>query len=210
MSSESPLATFLETDKRVMFIFLCVSTLLLLFVKKSFIENETAAFEFMANRPEGSILTIRSALQYFTIPAVYLWKFLVIAFMIWVGCFMFGFRVTYEQCWRIVMASELVFYIPEIIKIGWFMVFETDPDFYRIQAFYPLSMMSFFDHATLPDRFHYPLKALNLFEIVYMATLMLGVWHFSKKPFKNAFIIVVSTYLPIFIFWLVFYMIVYD
>ena len=36
-------------------------------------------------------------------------KFLVLAFVIWVGCFMFGYRVTYEMCWRIVMASELVF-----------------------------------------------------------------------------------------------------
>jgi hypothetical protein len=209
MPAESPLTAFLETDKRTMFIFICVSTLLLLFVKKSFIENETAAFEFLANRPEGSMLAIRSALQYFSIPLIYAWKFLVLAFVIWVGCFMFGFRVTYEQCWRVVMASELVFYFPELIKIAWFTVIETDPDFYRIQAFYPLSLMSFFNHLTLPARYHYPLKALNLFEIAYMATLMLGVWHFSKRPFKNAFIIIMTTYLPIFILWLIFYIIVY-
>jgi hypothetical protein len=210
MSSESPLTSFLETDKRVMFLFICVSTLLLLFVKKTFIENETAAFEFMANRPEGSILTVRSALQYVSIPLIYAWKFLVIAFVIWVGCFMFGFRVTYEQCWRIVMASELVFYIPEIIKIVWFTAIETDPDFYRIQAFYPFSMMGFFDYLELANRYHYPLKSLNLFEIAYLAALMMGVWHFSRKPFKNAFIIILTTYLPIFILWLIFYMIVYD
>lgn len=210
MSSESPLSTFLETDKRVMFIFICVSTLLLLFIKKSFIENETAAFEFLADRPEGSVLAVRSILQYFSIPVIYMWKFLVIAFVIWVGCFMFGFRVTYEQCWRVVMASELVFYIPEIMKIVWFTVIETDPDFYRIQAFYPFSMMGFFDYHEVANRYHYPLKALNVFEIAYLAALMFGVWHFSKRPFKNAFIIILTTYLPIFILWLVFYMIVYD
>jgi hypothetical protein len=210
MSSESPITTFLETDKRVMFIFICVSTLLLLFIKKSFIENETAAFEFLADRPEGSMLAARSILQYFSIPLIYLWKFLVIAFVIWVGCFMFGFRVTYEQCWRVVMAAELVFYVPEIMKIVWFTVIETDPDFYRIQAFYPFSLMGLFDYHEIANRYHYPLKALNIFEIVYLAALMLGVWHFSKRPFKNAFIIILTTYLPIFILWLVFYMIVYD
>jgi hypothetical protein len=210
MSSESPITTFLETDKRVMFIFICVSTLLLLFIKKSFIENETAAFEFLADRPEGSVLAVRSILQYFSIPLIYLWKFLVIAFVIWVGCFMFGFRVTYEQCWRVVMAAELVFYVPEIMKIVWFTVIETDPDFYRIQAFYPFSLMGLFDYHEIANRYHYPLKALNIFEIVYLAALMLGVWHFSKRPFKNAFIIILTTYLPIFILWLVFYMIVYD
>jgi hypothetical protein len=210
MLVESPLATFLETDKRVMFIFICVSTLLLLFVKKSFIENETAAFEFLANRPEGSMLALRSALQYFSIPLIYAWKFLVIAFVIWVGCFMFGFRVTYEQCWRVVMAAELVFYFPEIGKIIWFTVIETGPDFYRIQAFYPLSLMSFFDHTTLAARYHYPLKALNLFEMAYLTALMFGVWYFSRRPFKHAFIIVLTTYLPIFILWLVFYIVVYG
>ncbi len=210
MSSESPLTTFLETDKRVMFLFICVSTLLLLFIKKSFIENETAAFEFLANKPEGSMLAIRSTLQYFSIPLIYAWKFLVIAFVVWVGCFLFGFRVTFEQCWRVVMAAELVFYFPEIIKIVWFTVIETDPDFYRIQAFYPFSMMSFFDYLTVPARYHYPLKSLNLFEIAYLAALMFGVWHFSRKPFKHAFIIVLTTYLPIFILWLIFYMVVYG
>lgn len=210
MPSESPLLAFLETDKKLMFLFICVSTLLLLFVKKSFIENETAAFEFLANTPEGSMLAIRSAFQYFSIPLIYVWKFLVIAFVVWVGCFMFGFRVTYEQCWRVVMAAELVFYLAEISKIVWFMAIETDPNFYRIQAFYPLSLMGFFDYETVSARFHYPLKSINLFEVAYLAALMFGVWHFSRRPFKNAFIIVMTTYLPIFILWLVFYIVVYN
>lgn len=210
MSSESPITTFLETDKRVMFLFICVSTLLLLFVKKSFIENETAAFEFLSNTPDGSMLAIRSTLQYFSIPLIYAWKFLVIAFVIWVGCFMFGFRVTYEQCWRVVMAAELVFYVPEMSKIFWFTFIETDPDFYRIQAFYPLSLMGFFDHVSLDGRYHYPLKSLNLFELVYLAALMSGVWYFSRRPFKHAFTIILTTYLPIFVLWLIFYMVVYK
>ena len=77
---------------------LCLATLLLLFIKISFIENETAAFEFLQDRPEGSVLRIISALKYLSIPFVYLWKFTVIAFVVWVGCFMFGYRVTYAQC----------------------------------------------------------------------------------------------------------------
>lgn len=210
MNSESPLTAFLETDKRVMFIFICVSTLFLLFVKKSFIENETAAFEFLQDRPEGSVLAVRSAVQYFSIPLIYAWKFLVLAFVVWVGCFMFGFRVTYEQCWRAVMAAELVFFLAELTKIFWFMVIETDPNYYQIRAFYPLSLMGFADYLTLPDKYHYPLKALNLFEIGYLFALMTGIYHFSKKPFKNSFIIVMTTYLPVFIFWLIFYVIVHD
>jgi hypothetical protein len=108
------------------------------------------------------------------------------------------------------MAAELVFFLPEIIKIVWFTIIETVPDFYRIQAFYTFSMLGFFDYHNVAKRYLYPLKSLNIFEFAYLASLMLGVWHFSRKAFKNAFIIILTTYLPIFILWLVFYMIVYD
>lgn len=206
----SPLATFLETDKRVMFLFVCISTLLLLFVKKAFIENSTAAFEFLADRPEGTMLQVRSAIQYATIPLVYAIKFVVLSFVIWIGCFTFGLRVTYEQCWRTVAASELIFYAPEIMKIIWLMFFVPDPDFYQIKAFYPFSLMSFFDYTTLDARYHYPLRSLNIFEPAYMILLMLGIKHFSRKPFKMSATIILCTYLPIFLLWLVFYMVVYK
>ena len=106
------------------------------------IENETAAFEFLQDRPEGSILRIISALKYLSVPFVYLWKFTVIAFVVWVGCFMFGYRVTYGQCWGIVIAAEYIFFIPEVLKILWFMVVQTDPT-YTIHWFLSLVAHAF-------------------------------------------------------------------
>jgi hypothetical protein len=105
-------------------------TWLLLFVKISFIENETAAFEFLQDRPEGMVLKVISGLKYFSVPFVYLWKFTVIAFVIWVGCFMFGYRVTYIECWGVVIGAEYIFLIPEVLKIIWFMTINTDPSYH--------------------------------------------------------------------------------
>lgn len=199
-----------STDKRLLFVLICLATFLLLFIKKSFIENETAAFEFLQDRPEGMILRIISAVQFVSVPLVYLWKFTVIAFVIWVGCFTFGYRVTYSQCWQIVLVAEFIFIVPELLKIAWFLFVVRDPTLNEIHAFYPLSLMHFFDYNTIDHRYAYPLRALNFFEIAYWLLLVAAVRYHLNKRKHVAWIIVSCSYILIFFLWLGFYMIVYK
>ncbi len=210
MKEPNEAKSIFTTDKRLLFVLLCLITLLLLYIKKSFIENETAAFEFLQDRPEGAILQMISTLQFISIPIVYLWKLTVISFVIWVGCFMYGYRVSYTQCWGIVLACEFIFFVPEILKIMWFLVVETDPSYYDIGAFYPLSLMHFFDYHTIDPRWAYPLRALNLFEPLYWYALVSGVHHYARKEKKMVWFIVISSYVLIFILWLIFYVVVYK
>ena len=202
--------SFFAADKRLLFLLLCLGTFLLLYIKIVFIENETAAFEFLQDRPEGMVLKLINALKFFTIPFVYLWKFTVIAFVVWVGCFMFGYRVTYTQCWGVVIGAEYVFLIPEVAKIIWFMFVATDPNYYDIRGFYPLSLMHFFDYYEIDKRWGYPLRALNVFEIAYWFLLVEGIHYFARKDKKYVWIIVACSYVLIFFLWLLFYVIVYK
>jgi hypothetical protein len=202
--------SFFAADKRLLFILLCLITLLLLYVKITMIENETAAFEFLQDRPEGMILRTISAIKFVSVPLVYLWKFTVIAFVIWVGCFMFGYRVTYGQCWGVVIGAEYIFLIPEVLKILWFMVVETDPTYQDISAFYPLSLIHLADYDLLDKRWAYPLRALNVFEVVYWFLLVEGIHHYARKDKKYVWIIVACSYILIFFLWLLFYSIVYK
>lgn len=197
-------------DKKLLFVLLCLLTLFLLYIKKSFIENETAAFEFLQDRPEGMVLRIISTLQFISIPLVYLWKFTIIALVIWMGCFMYGYRVTYWQCWGVVIGAEFIFIIPELLKILYFLVIETDPSYWDIGSFYPFSLMHFFDYYSINKQWAYPLRALNLFEIVYWFALVSGIHHYSRKEKKIVWFIVASSYILIFFLWLVFYVIVYK
>jgi hypothetical protein len=202
--------SFFAADKRLLFILLCLITLLLLYVKITMIENETAAFEFLQDRPEGMILRTISAIKFVSIPLVYLWKFTVIAFVIWVGCFMFGYRVTYGQCWGVVIGAEYIFLIPEVLKILWFMVVDTDPTYQDISAFYPLSLIHLVDYDVLEKRWAYPLRALNVFEVVYWFLLVEGIHHYARKDKKYVWIIVSCSYILIFFLWLLFYSAVYK
>jgi hypothetical protein len=201
-------SSLFSTNKIPTFIILCLLTLLLLYIKISFIEQETAAFEFLQDRPEGTVLKIISALQFFSVPLIYLWKFTVIGFVIWVGSFMFGFRITFSQCWSVVMAAEFVFLAPEFLKIIWFMFIETDPTLPQIKAFYPFSLMNLVDSTTIAKQYAYPLKAISIFEIFYVLVLVNGVHYYAKRDKRAAWWIVSASY--ILMLWLLFYIIVYK
>jgi hypothetical protein len=210
---DHPQTSLFSADKKLTFITLCLVSVLLLYVKKFFIEYETAAFEFLQDRPEGMILKLIGGLQFFSIPFIYLWKFTVIGFVLWVGCFLFGYRITFSQCWSVVMAAEFVFVLPELIKIVWFLFVKTDPSLDEVQAFYPLSLMNFFDHHAIPKRYAYPLRALSVFEVLYVLVMVRGVNHYSFKIHKQqsaTWWIVSTSYIAIFLLWLVFYVIVYK
>jgi hypothetical protein len=209
-SNESETKSLFAADKRLLFLLLCLVTGLLLYIKISFIEYETAAFEFLQDKPEGMILNIISGLKMLSIPIIYLWKFTVIAFVIWVGCFMYGYRVTYSQCWGVVIGAEFVFLIPEVLKIVWFMTIQTDPTYDEIRAFYPFSLINLFDYYAIDRRWAYPLRALNPFEIVYWFLLVSGIHHFARKEKRIVWLIVACSYILLFILWLIFYVIVYK
>ena len=159
-------------DKRLFFILLCLITFLLLFIKKNFIESQIAAFEILEQRGEMGFYHLINALQYFSIPIVYLYKFTIIAFILWIGCFLFGYKVFYSEIWHLAMLGECIFFLAEIIKIGWFLFIQTDPDIWEVRAFYPLSLINLTDFRQVSDAWHYPLKVLNIFEVMYWIFLI--------------------------------------
>ena len=202
--------SFFSADKKLTFLLLLLLTYLVLYIKVVFIENETAAFEFLADRPEGGVLQAIAAIRFISVPLIYLWKFTVIAFVVWVGCFMWGYRVTYSQCWGIAIVSEFIFLVPELIKIFWFFFIETDPNYDQIRGFYPLSLMNLFDYSEIDTRYAYPLRALSVFEFIYWYLLVSGVHFFARKEKNIAVLIVLSSYILMFFFWLWFYTVVYK
>ena len=188
----------------------CIITFLILYLKKSFIESNIAAFEILEERGELGIWHIFNALQYFSIPVVYLYKFTVVAFILWIGCFLFGYKVYYSHLWGLAMLAETIFFVPEILKTFWFILVQSDPTIWDVRAFYPLSLMHFVNYENVNNAWHYPLKALNLFEVVYWIFLVYGVYYLSGKKLKISFFIVFSSYVFWFIAWLGYYVIIYK
>jgi len=202
--------SLLDYDKKAYFLFLCIFTFLLLYIKKEFIESNIAAFEVLESKGEMGMFNMISTLQYIGIPIVYLFKFTITAFVIWVGCFMFGYKLTYSQLWGIAAVCETIFLVPEFLKISYFFFFIGDPDYFDLRAFSPFSLLQLFDYNTIPDRWIYPLKAISLFEVIYWFLLVHAIRIMSNKKLKISYYIVFSSYVLFFLLWLVFYLIVYK
>lgn len=196
-------------NKTVLFVIICLITFAILFLKKRFIINEIPAFQFM-DTAQLAVFNIQAGIQYITIPIVYAWKFSLIAFVLWTGCFLWGYRVTYAQCWKVVMIAEMIFFVPELIKIAWFLFVDNNPTYWDVRSFYPLSLMNFFDHEAVHGRYWYPNMALNLFEIAYWIVLTYGIDFAARKKKSIANAIVFTSYVPLFLIWLWFYIQVYK
>jgi hypothetical protein len=200
----------LETDTIAYFLGLCIVTFLVLFTKKGLVENETIAFQILQEEGRFGVFQIFNTLQFLAIPLIYAYKVTIIAFVLWVGAFMFGYRITYKQMWHVALVSETIFLLPEFIKIMWFILIDRQPEITEITSFYPLSLMNLFNPDLVADNLQYPLKALNLFEIAYWFILVEAVNITANKKWLYAFAIVFTTYVPGFLFWLLYYTQVYK
>jgi hypothetical protein len=85
-----------------------------------------------------------------------------------------------------------------------------DPTYHEIRSFYPFSVIQLVDYESLDKRWAYPLRALNLAEIVYWFLLVEGIHRIARKDKKYTWIIVSCSYILLFFLWLGFYGIVYK
>lgn len=201
---------FYDLNRWLYFLLLCLATLALLLIKKTFVENETVAFEILEERGQMGLFHLISGLQYASIPVVYAYKFTIIAFVLWVGCFLFGYKVTYSNAWHVAAVSESIFLVAELLKISWFIFLAPESTIFDIKAFYPFSLMNFFDRQTMDPRWIYPLKSLNIFEIIYWVLLVNGIDYKAQKKRSIAWLIVGCSYILFFILWLAYYLIIYK
>ncbi|GAB4234817.1 MAG: hypothetical protein Tsb0034_08650 [Ekhidna sp.] len=192
-----------------MFIIICLIYIALLFVKRIFIIDTIAAFEILNERGDIWVFDLIYSVQYLSVPIFLGWKWTWTTLTLWIGSFMFGYRLHFNQLWKMVMLSEVVFFLPEITKVIWYSLFYSDPTYQDYQAFYPFSLLTLFDYTKISPQWIYPLKALNLFELLYWPVLIVGIYFLSGKKLRIAAYIVLTTYILFFLVWLLFYAMVY-
>ena len=192
-----------------MFVAISIVYITLLFLKRIFIIDSIAAFEVLNERREIWIFDILYGIQYISVPIFLAWKFTWTTLTLWIGCFMFGYRLHFNQLWKLVMLAEIWFFLPEVFKILNYTLLYNDPSYQDYVAFYPFSLINLVDYSMIAPKYHYPLKALNIFELIYWFILVVGIYFLSGKKLKTSAYIVGSTYVLFFLIWQWFYSAVY-
>ncbi|MEM6736005.1 MAG: hypothetical protein AAGC64_05375 [Bacteroidota bacterium] len=203
------LENWLSFNTLGMFIVIYMIYSALLFIKRMFIIDTIAAFEVLNERGDIWVFNVIYNVQYLSVPIFLAWKWTWTTLTLWIGCFMFGYRIHFNQLWKMVMLAEIIFFLPEIAKVIWFSLFSIDPNYNDYLAFYPFSLINFFDYSQIAPKWIYPLKSINLFEMLYWSVLILGIYFLSGKKLKISGFIVLSTYILFFFVWLGFYLLVY-
>ena len=207
---ESALKYILSIKSIILFLVLLLMAILLLWTRIQLVENETVAYQIMQEQGRFGVFQLFNSFKYMAIPFGYILKLSMVSFILWTGAFMFGYKISFSQMFKIAIIAEFIFLLAEFAKVAWLIVVPYEPTIWDIRAFYPLSLMNLFDYEAIPANWVYPLQSINIFEPINWIFLVYGIHLTARKKIEYAYAIVFTTYVPLFILWLVYYTIVYK
>jgi hypothetical protein len=203
------LKDLIDFDKRFYFLFLVLLFLLIRYLTNSFILETIPDFENLEAKGDFMIFHLFNLANYIWTPFSLLWKFTVIAFLFWLGAFMVGYKVPYRELWQFAMISEIVFVLPELIRLFVFLAPDSGATFVVINEYRAFSVLQLLGPENIAEQYHYALATLNIFEVVYGIFWVYGFNMISRRSFKESILVtLVSYFLPLAI-WLSWYIMVY-
>lgn len=146
---------------------------------------------------------------YFVYPieaVLLLLKCLCITIVIQAGLFFRNINISYSKVFKISILGEFVFLAPQLIKFLWFYFSKQTYTIDDLKTFFPLSALNIFDEKTLPLLWYYPLKTINIFEVIYWFVLGFLISNLIKRDFNASLNIVLSSYIPALVIWVSFIM----
>ena len=127
-------------------------------------------------------------------------KYSLVTLLLYTGIYLNGMRVSYSSVFKIVCLSEMVFLLPAAIKVIWFLHYPP-AGIREWQYFYPLSLLSLAGGRVLSAVTVYPLQLVNVFECLYVLSLVYLIRKLLKVEKDNALGIVLASYLPALLVW---------
>ncbi|WP_181163827.1 hypothetical protein [Pontibacter mangrovi] len=196
-----------------MLVFLIIVSLFLLFVSKKLLLDDGLYYEAFSD--QLSISQISSLIErqnnyeiltYTLVAVTILVKCSVIALILYTGTICMGVNIEFNKLFKIAIISDFIFLIPNILKIGWFCCIQNNYTLSDLQFFYPLSALNIFETNSISQIWIYPLQLLNVFEVAYWFLLAFGIHRLIKSNFDKSLKLVLSSYIPAMLLWVVFIM----
>lgn len=195
----------------IIFIIIVLCSGLLNFIVRSQVITENILIEYfqdhMSYKKVVDLLNSNKEwgwLNYVFIPLFYIVKFGIISFWLLCGTILFDYKIKFNSIFKTVLLAEFVWLLPTVILIIWFWLIESSYTFNDVQYFAPLSLLSIFDASQLDSWLIFPLKSLNLFEVIYLLVLALGIKKIMKKDYDSALKFTLPVYGSALVVWILF------
>lgn len=136
-------------------------------------------------------------------PVSYLIKIFCISWILQTGMILINKQIHLVDILSIVVLSDMIFLAPHIIKAVWF-TFNYDYTFQDIQHFFPGSILNLFSFEKLEGWLTYPLLTLNIWELIFMLMLSVGLKKYMDGDFYRSLSFVAATYGTGLVIWVTF------
>ena len=199
----------IDFDKRVFFLVLLFIFLLIRYFTNALILEAIPDSDKLDGQGDLLFFHIFNTLNYLWTPFALLWKFTVIAFLFWSIGLMIDYKANFKELWKFALVAEIIFILPELLRLLIYMGAAGSVSFLEIQNFEPLSLLWIVGPDQIDQKFHYPLSVLNLFELIYGAFWVLGFHMISRRSMEESTLVVLIAYFIPLLIWLGFYLGVY-
>jgi hypothetical protein len=195
-----------------LFIGIVLANLLLAWLSKTLLINEIVFYNTFSEQLtyDRSLRLFENmkniaVISYALTPVILIIKFLLVSMLIYIGVVFSNLqdKVTLGSVFKIVTASELVFVIAGLLKFLWFYLFAGNYNLNDLGFFYPLSLINFFRPSEVSKYWIYPLQTINLFNVCYIISLSYGLNKVYKLEKTDSEKIVLLTYMPGLVLWIV-------
>jgi hypothetical protein len=205
------LGKFLAIKGWKLFSGVVILNLLILFLSQTALINEIVFFNTYSEQ-----LTYDRAMEVFSkmksfawvsyviTPVLMLIKFSAISVLLYIGVFFSDLHkeITIGKIFKVVTVSELVFIAASITKLLWFIFFAGNYTLDDMTFFYPMSLINLFNRAEVANYWIYPLQTVNIFQLIYVLILALGLSRISSLKKEVADRVVLGTYVPAIAIWI--------
>ena len=145
-------------------------------------------------------------LSYLFLSIISFIRIFTVTIIIYLGIYLFNLKSSLISISKIVIFFDLLFVVPIVLKFLWFFFSNEKYTLEDVQFFSPGSILTLINNRTIESIWIYPLQLLNIFEVSYWILLAYGISKLINNDFDKALKIVLSSYLPALIIWVVFVM----
>jgi hypothetical protein len=187
-------------------LFYCFILLLLSFIINKTLLTKEFYFKSFGNMQKETIeqmLDIKqkwSWISYLLIPFKLILKISIVALVFKIGFTFNNIDIKFVKLFNVVTISETIFILYSCIITFFALHIKTLEE---LQSFPTFSICSLITKNNLPSYLNYLFRNLNLIEVIYWLVLAYGLSIITSKKYINMLKFVLSTYVPLLLFWLI-------
>jgi hypothetical protein len=206
------LLRYYSLNRLHLFILVVLLNLIIIWLSRSVLINETVFYntyseQLTYDRAMNLFERMKdfSWISYAFTPILLLIKFSLISMVLYTGVVFCNLqdKISLGSVFKIVIASEIIFVIAGFLKFLWFYLFAGNYDLNELGFFYPVSLINLFKESEVSNLWRYPLQTVNLFHLIYILLLSYGFSNLNRINRKESEKIVLLSYLPTLILWVV-------